>query len=72
MYSDRPNEVTEAGFTVDELRRRLSKIEINRDEGLLQIDSLQATLRRSKTKYFICYKLNQSRYYILVGRTRGI
>ena len=71
MYIDRPNEVTEAGFTVDELQRRLSKIEINRDEALLQIDSLQATLRRSKTKYIIFYKWNQS-IYILVARALRI
>lgn len=46
-----PEEVTKCGQTFDELQRRVSKIELSRDEGLLQIEKLEATLRRNKSRY---------------------
>jgi len=50
IYQEGPVEVTKAGLSLDELQKKLSKVELNRDECLLQIDVLQMTVRRYKTR----------------------
>lgn len=50
MYLEGPEEVTKCGKTFDELQRRIANIELNRDESLLKIEQLEATLRRNQTK----------------------
>ena len=50
IYQEGPVEVTKAGISLDELQKKLSKVELNRDECLLQIDILQMTLRRYKSR----------------------
>jgi chromosome segregation ATPase len=50
IYQEGPVEVTKAGLSLDELQKKLSKVELNRDECLLQIDILQMSLRRYKSR----------------------
>lgn len=50
IYQEGPVEVTKAGISIDEMQKKLSKVELHRDECLLQIDILQMSLRRYKTR----------------------
>lgn len=50
LYNEGPSEATRAGMTVEELQKRLSRVEVTRDEAILQADSLQSSLRRSETQ----------------------
>lgn len=51
MCIEGPEEVTKCGKTFDELQRRLANIELSRDEAFLQIEKVEATSRRTKSRY---------------------
>lgn len=50
IYQEESVEVTKSSFSIDELQKKLSKVELNRDECLLQLDILQMTLRQYKAR----------------------
>lgn len=50
IYQEESIEVTKSSFSIDELQKKLSKVELNRDECLLQLDILQMTLRQYKAR----------------------
>lgn len=51
MYIEGPEEVTKSGNAFDELQRRIAGIELSRDENVMKVEQMQATLRRNQSKY---------------------
>eukprot|EP00795_Rhopilema_esculentum_P000515 gene515-10195_t len=48
MYNDGPSEASRAGQSIEELQKRLSRIEVSRDDAFQQADLLQTSLKRSE------------------------
>eukprot|EP00794_Sanderia_malayensis_P006948 gene6948-7728_t len=50
LYNEGPSEVSRAGMTLEDLQKRLSRLEVSRDEAVLHADSLQSSLRRTESQ----------------------
>lgn len=50
MYEEAPTEALKAGLTLDEMQKKLAKVELGKDEALLQIDKMQINLRRNQSR----------------------
>lgn len=51
VYEEAPTEALKAGLTLDEMQKKLAKVELGKDEALLQIDKMQINLRRNQSRW---------------------